>query len=100
VEIGDKWGHDSRATNLAAEAGSTWFFNIDGITAGDETLDRLRFFFRNYDYLDENPPRRYGMVNWYIVDRRSRRTPAESSYNDRARDSQFENASAETQDSD
>jgi putative ABC transport system permease protein len=63
-KVGDKI--PIQGTIWLPKQGSTWFFNIDAIYDGAESIDKTNVFFR-YDYLDENRRGAYGQVGWYII---------------------------------
>ena len=89
-KIGDKV--PIQGTIWQPKQGTTWFFNIDGIYDGDQTVDKTSFFFR-YDYLDENRRGAYGQVGWYII---KIDDPSQAAATAAKLDAQFANSSAET----
>jgi putative ABC transport system permease protein len=81
-----------QATIWEPKQGNTWFFNVDAIYDGDDTVDKTTFFFR-YDYLDENRRGAYGTVGWYVV---KIDDPSRAAELAAALDAQFANSAAET----
>jgi putative ABC transport system permease protein len=72
--------------------GTTWYFNVDAMYDGDDTVDKTNFFFR-YDYFDENRRGAYGQVGWYII---KIDDPSQAAAMVAKLDAQFANSSAET----
>src|SRR5436190_2054670 len=89
-KIGDKV--PIQGTIWRPKEGNTWYFNVDAIYDGDQTIDKTNFFFR-YDYLDENRRGAYGQVGWYII---KIDDPSQAAMMAAKLDAQFANSAAET----
>lgn len=89
-KIGDKV--PIQATIWQPKQGNTWFYNVDAIYDGDQTIDKTNFLF-HYKYLDENRRGAYGQVGWYVI---KIDDPSRSAETAAKLDAQFANSSAET----